>query len=209
MEERITKLLKDKNSKKLRSMFITIEGIDGAGKTTHAKLLASWLEAKGYSVFLTKEPTESKVGKLIREILSNASNYNAIVTALLFAADRAGHVEIIKKELEKGKIVISERYLHSSLAYQGASGLSIEWIREINKFAIPPDIIIYLDISPEMGIKRISSRNLREIFEKKEFLTKVRETYLSMFKNEKNVVIVDATKEIEKIQEEIRSRITL
>jgi len=207
-------------------MFIVIEGIDGAGKATQAKSLASWLEAKGYKVFLTEEPTNGKIGKLIRMILSNTTNrrfirmasheedkesiiYYNIVLALLFAADRAEHVEKIKKELKKGKVVISERYLDSSLAYQGTSGLSIKWIKEINKFAIPPDLIIYLDISAETGIKRIASRNLREFFEKKEFLTRVRETYLSLFEKEKNVIIIDASQEIEKVQEEIRSRITL
>ncbi len=191
-------------------MFIAIEGIDGAGKATQAKLLASWLENKGYEVFLTQEPTGGEIGKLIKKILSSNKSkiyHNSEVVALLFAADRAEHVKKIKKELKKGKVVISERYLHSSLAYQSASGLSIRWIKEINKFAIPPNIIIYLDIPAEIGIKRIASRDVKELFEKKEFLTKVRESYLKLLEKENNVILIDASQEIKKVQKEIRNKL--
>lgn len=189
-------------------MFIVFEGIDGAGKGTQAKMLAFWLRKKGYEVFLTKEPTNGEVGKLIKKILKK-DEINPRSIALLFAADRAEHVDRIKKELDMGKIVLSERYLLSSLAYQGASGLELEWIYEINKFAIKPDLTIYLDIPPEVGLKRIKTRDLREFFERVEFLVKVREIYHTLINKEENIIVIDATKDIGDIQREIRRRLPL
>ncbi|RLF61419.1 MAG: dTMP kinase [Thermoplasmata archaeon] len=189
-------------------MFIVFEGIDGAGKGTQAKMLAFWLRKRGYEVFLTKEPTNGEVGKLIKKILKK-DEINPRSIALLFAADRAEHVDRIKKELDMGKIVLSERYLLSSLAYQGASGLELEWIYEINKFAIKPDLTIYLDIPPEVGLKRIKSRDLREFFERVEFLVKVREIYHTLINKEENIIVIDATKDIGDIQREIRRRLLL
>ena len=118
------------------------------------------------------------------------------IDALLFAADRIWHIEkIIKPNLEKGYIVISDRYFESSIAYQGAQGVDIKWIQLINKNIISPDITIILDISPEKSLERIKNREIKEKFESVDFLKKVREIYF----------IIDAEKEIKNIKEKIKN----
>jgi dTMP kinase len=193
-------------------MFIALEGIDGSGKGTQSKLLNRWIKEKGYETFLTKEPTEGSVGKLLREALREGG-LDPRTEALLFAADRSEHIKEISSKLAEGKVVITERYLFSSLAYQGASGLSIEWVKEINRHAPLPDLVLYLDIPPEVGLERISSRNTlrssvrgREYFEKREFLSKVRAIYLDLAKELDNFVVIDATGSIEEVQTALRRR---
>jgi dTMP kinase len=193
-------------------MFIALEGIDGSGKGTQSKLLNKWIKKKKYETFLTKEPTEGKIGKLLRNALKKGE-LNPIVEALLFAADRNEHVETIRKKLAQGKIVITERYMFSSMAYQGASGISIGWIKQINKFAIMPDLVLLLDIQPETGLKRITSKKSlrsavkeKEYFEVKEFLGKVRAIYLDLAKEYK-FTVVDASGPIEDVQATLRKKV--
>jgi dTMP kinase len=157
-------------------MFIVLEGVDGCGKTTQAKLLKKWLEKKGYEVLLTAEPTMSKIGKFIREVLSGASEVDPKTLALLFTADRYEHLRNeVEPALSEGKVVISERYYHSTITYQEAQGVERNWLLEMNKFARKPDITIFLDIDPKLGAKRTKTQ---EIFEKEDFLERVRENYL-------------------------------
>ncbi|MFQ6050451.1 MAG: dTMP kinase [Candidatus Hydrothermarchaeota archaeon] len=180
-------------------MFIVFEGIDGCGKATQAALLEKWLrEEKGLSTFLTKEPTEGKIGKIIKEDLK-IGDLDPVSLSLLFAADRFEHTKIIKKNLEEGKIVISERYVYSSMAYQSASGVNINWIETINNFVVVPEIIILLDIPAETGLKRIESRKKLECFEKIDFLEKVRKIYLEMLKKYRNMIKIDANRPIEEV----------
>jgi dTMP kinase len=194
-------------------MFIAIEGIDGSGKGTHCKLLNRWVKDKGYDTFLTKEPTDGPVGKLIREALKKGE-LDSKTEALLFAADRSEHVKVISEKLGEGKVVITERYFFSSMAYQGASGLSLEWLREINRFAPMPDLVLLLDIPPEVAIERISTKNSlrssvreREYFEKKEFLAKVRDIYLDLAKEYEVISIINATGSIEEVQTAVRRKV--
>jgi dTMP kinase len=186
-------------------MFIAIEGIDGSGKGTQAKLLNKWLKEKGYETFLTKEPTTGVIGRLLREALKEGG-LDSKTEALLFAADRAEHVKEILPKLEEGRVVITERYLLSSMAYQGASGVSMEWVKEVNRFAPSPDIVLLLDVSPEVGLKRITFRE-KEYFERREFLSKVREIYLDLEKDHKNIIKIDASGSIEDVQTAIRRKI--
>ena len=194
-------------------LLVAIEGIDGAGKGTQARLLARWIREKGYEVFLTKEPTDGAIGKLIRRSL-RTSCFDARTEALLFAADRSEHLREIMEKLHQGRVVITERYVYSSLAYQSASGLEMSWIREINSFAPEADLVIYLDVEPRVALRRISSPNSlrrsvrgREHFERLEFLEKVREVYLSLAEESENFEVVPAEGTINEVQASIRRRV--
>lgn len=121
--------------------------------------------------------------------------------ALLFAADRIDHVEKeIKPALEKGNIVVSDRYVYSSLAYQGAAGLDLKWIKEINRLALPPDLAIYIDVPPDVAVKRMRRR--KSVMERLETQRKVQEVYMQFVKNEE-LVPVDGNRRKEKVAKDI------
>ncbi|NJE06026.1 dTMP kinase [Thermococcus sp. M36] len=193
--------------------FVVIEGIDGAGKSTQAKLLAEWFEKKGYEVVLTKEPTDTAFGKLIRKLVLTGGREGIIdgarisheAEALLFAADRAEHVaKLIKPSLEAGKVVISDRYFYSSLAYQWARGLDLEWLIDLNRFAIRPDLVILLDLPVKESMKRINGRSIKTEFDKiAELQKKVRENYLKLAERFPEIRIVNALASVEDIHNDI------
>jgi dTMP kinase len=159
---------------------ICIEGIDGCGKTTHARRLVGSIRKMGFEATYTTEPTDGLYGRIIKQRILNVDEGipNAVV-ALLFAADRLDHLEKrIGPLLSKGKIVICDRYIHSSIAYQGAAGLDIEWVRTINRYATAPDLAVYIDVSPEIGLKRIAGgRRLKSSMESLQNLEAVRTIY--------------------------------
>jgi len=179
-------------------MFIVLEGVDGCGKSTHAKLLAEWLRERELEVLLTAEPTGGRTGKLIREVLSGKVKAEPRALALLFTADRAEHMPEIKSALDEGKVVVSERYYHSTVAYQAAQGVERWWLLKINDFAIEPDLVLFLDVKPSVGVKRTKTR---EIFEEGGFLEKVRAEYLKF----RGLKAVDSGRPVDVVQEEIRS----
>jgi len=182
-------------------MFIVLEGIDGCGKSTHARLLSKWLEESGKSVFLTAEPTKRPVGKLIREILSGKIKVDPRTLALLFTADRVEHVNEMKAALAEGRIVVCERYYHSTVAYQAAQGVDREWLLRLNDFAIKPDLLIFLDVNPKMGAGRTSTG---EIFEREEFLKKVKSEYRKF----KGMKVIDSSRPQETVQRDIRELVS-
>ncbi|KUH31693.1 dTMP kinase [Thermococcus sp. 18S1] len=194
-------------------MFIVIEGIDGAGKSTQTKLLAEWFEEKGHEVVLTKEPTDTAFGKLIRKLVLTGGKEGIIdgarisheAEALLFAADRAEHVsKLIKPSIEAGKIVISDRYFYSSLAYQWARGLDLEWLIDLNRFAVRPDLVILLDLPVKESMKRINGRSIKTEFDKiVELQKKVRENYLKLAERFPEIRIVNALASVEDIHNDI------
>lgn len=148
-----------------QGFFIVFEGIDGSGKTVQYRRLAKKLK-ETYDVLLTSEPTRGMpVGNLIRQILYGDEELAEEALALLFAADRVDHTEKkIRPALEEGKIVISDRYVHSSLAYQSRGmkkELDLQWVKTINKFALQPDVVIFMDITPETGQKRLFDGQIR------------------------------------------------
>ncbi len=160
-----------------KGAFIVFEGLDGSGKTTQAKLLVSKLK-KMRRVVLTAEPSQGEIGRFIRSrILYRDARPPTSVEALLFAADRIQHVqdEVIPL-LQNGSIVISDRYVYSSLAYQGSAGLSLEWIQTVNSQAIKPDLALFIDVDPEAVLKRL--RRKKSVMEKLETQRKVRDVYL-------------------------------
>ena len=175
-------------------MFITFEGPDGSGKTTQIRLLAEWLRQQSYKVVLTREPGGTAIGDQIRGVLHDLNNtaMDARTEILLYSADRAQHVtQRIQPSLASGKIVISDRYADSTLAYQGyGRGLDLETLRRITAFAtdgLTPDLTFYLDITPEEGLQR---RRLggdewnRLDAEMPEFHQRVRSGYMELVQQE-------------------------
>lgn len=195
-------------------MFITFEGPEGSGKSTHIRRLKSYLEGKGRRVLLTREPGGTQVGKFIREILLNPESVLDETTEVyLFAADRSEHVsKIILPALAEGKWVISDRFVDSTLAYQiGGRGLPEDLVRYINMISakgLAPDLTLLLDVSPEIGIKRAVVNGAADRFEKEkiEFHQRVREKYLEIASDDPQRVKVINTdnKDIESVQELIR-----
>lgn len=178
--------------------FITIEGIDGTGKSTQTRLLADRLAQQGIDCFKTYEPGDTSIGEKLRSILFSGLA-DPITEAYLFCADRAMHVrESIRPALDSGKCVISDRYVLSSVAYQGyGKNLDPEWIRLINKKAVDgvtPDLTIVLDAPVNTGLSRAKCDNH---FENGELLEKVRKGFLlEVARNPDIIKVVDATKDI-------------
>jgi dTMP kinase len=187
---------------KKRGVFICIEGLDASGKTTHARRLVRSLRRRGFNALYTTEPSRGEIGRFIRKhILQRKRRVPSVMEALLFAVDRVDHVEKeIKPPLEEGKIVVSDRYVYSSLAYQGAAGLDPKWIEEINRLAMPPDLAIYIDVPPEVVVKRI--RWKKSVMEKLETQKKVREVYMKFVENER-LVPVDGNRTKDEVAKDI------
>jgi len=185
-------------------MFLVLDGIDGSGTTTHSNLLKGFLEAKGFKAHLTREPSNSEIGLLIRKYLKD-KKIPPITDALLFAADRNLHYHgEIKEKLDQGYIVISDRYIESSIIYQSLQSdlITIDWVKSINKFVGLPDLTIILDIDPKISLARKTQQDL-EKFEDTPFLDKVRALYLERAKKEKYFVI-NSNDIIEFVQDKIQ-----
>ena len=172
-----------------KGIFICIEGLDGSGKTTHAHKLVRNLRKKGFDAIYTTEPSRGELGTFIRgTILEGKKRVPRVVEAVLFAVDRIEHLEKdVKPALEEGKVVVSDRCVYSSLAYQGATGLNLKWIEEINRFSLPPDLALYIDVPPEVVVKRI--RRKKSVMERLEIQQKVQEVYMNFVYNGKLISI--------------------
>ncbi|MDG6225256.1 MAG: dTMP kinase [Candidatus Thermoplasmatota archaeon] len=163
--------------------FVVVEGIDGSGKGTQANLLLERLKELGRDAVLTREPTNGAVGKLIREHMQNPFLDDKSL-ALLFAADRIEHIEKeVIPNLEKGRVVISDRYVYSSIAYQGQT-LDPDWVASINDHALRPDAVVLIDMDPQVSLKRVQERDeSMEYFEMDmRFQEGVRKTFQSLSK---------------------------
>jgi dTMP kinase len=198
-----------------RGMFIAFEGGEGTGKTTQARLLAIWLREQGYDVVTTHEPGATKVGMRLRALLLDTSHagMSAHAEALMYAADRAEHVAtVIEPALARGAVVISDRYIDSSLAYQGAGrGLLTEEIVRLNRWATGgrvPDLTILLDMPPEAGLDRRTASADRLESEPAEFHRRVRAGFLALARAEPSrYVVLDATEPTGAVSREIKDRI--
>ncbi|MFQ3853097.1 MULTISPECIES: dTMP kinase [Staphylococcus] len=189
------------------SAFITFEGPEGSGKTTVIQQVAERLETE-YDVVLTREPGGVKTGEQIREVLLEGDDMDERTEALLFAASRREHlVGKVIPSLDEGKLVLCDRYIDSSLAYQGyARGIGIEEVKSINEFAINglyPDRTIYLDVSVEVGRDRIqkNQRNQNRLDQEDViFHEKVVEGYRKIIHNEsKRFIVIDANRSLEEV----------
>jgi len=187
---------------KKSGVFICIEGLDASGKTTHARRLVRDLQKRGFETVCTTEPSVGEIGRFIRRyILQRRKRVPSVVEALLFAVDRVNHVEKeIKPALQEGKIVVSDRYVYSSLAYQGAAGLDMKWIEEINKLALAPDLVIYIDVPAEVVVRRLRRR--RSVMERLKIQRKVREVYMRLVKNG-SLIPVDGNRPRDEVSKDV------
>ncbi|WP_024615907.1 dTMP kinase [Clostridium sp. Ade.TY] len=203
-----------------KGKFIVFEGGEGSGKSTMIDMIYNWLKESGFNVIKTREPGGISIAEQIREVILNKENIkmDGKTEALLYAAARRQHlVERVIPALEEGKIVLCDRFLDSSLAYQGyARGLGMDEVYSINKFAIGdcmPNMSILFDVSPEVGLDRIKKNSDREInrldLEKMDFHNKVREGYSLIYdKDNKNRVKINAEGTIDEVSNKVKNIIS-
>lgn len=189
-----------------KGAFICIEGLDGCGKTTQAKLLAKKLR-KSHNAVYTAEPSHGRIGTYIRNsCLYGKKRLSSVLEALLFAADRIEHLETeVIPALEEGRLVISDRYVYSSLAYQGAAGLSLDWIETVNEHALQPDLAVFIDVDPEAVVSRLKPK--KSVMEDLETQKKVRQTYLKFVK-EGRLTRIDGNRSESEVAEDVYAIVT-
>ncbi len=190
----------------MAGLFIVLEGIDGSGKDTHLRFIVRELRELGHTVVETAEPSGGRVGTFLKRYANwNEERLPAETEALLYASDRFDHLKnVVKPTLLRDEIVISTRYYYSSMAYQGAKGVDLARIREMNRFALKPDLAILLDILPESSLHRLKRR--RSIYEVSGYLRKVRNIYIELA-NEGELVKVNADRPKRAVREELLSMI--
>ena len=209
----------------MNGKFITLEGVEGSGKSTQVKLLKNHLQSLGYEVIITYEPGDTEIGQKIREILLDPQHDELVTKAelMLYLADRAQHVqEVIVPNLDKGKIVISDRYIDATWAYQGfARKLDSTVVKRLNSIAtdgLVPDLTLLLDLDPVLSLQRAKEKTAevnqsgdRIEAEKIEFHQQVRKGYLELAHEEERIEIVDGGQSQEgvfgQIKEILRERI--
>jgi len=202
-----------------KGLFITIEGPDGAGKSTQIPFIQRFLEEKGYKVLLTREPGGTVIGEKIRGILldKNHQEMSDITEALLYSASRAQHVtEVIMPALNEGIVVLCDRFVDSSIVYQGKGrGLGLESIKNINDFAtcgLTPDLTILLDIDPEIGLKRVKATKEVDRLEqeKLDFHRKVYEGYKELVNMyPERIKVITANQPIEEVNKDIENKLKI
>jgi len=187
---------------KEKGFFICVEGLDGCGKTTQTGLLVRRLRKIGYDAIYTAEPSRGQVGKFIKKYsLYGGKRVSSVVEALLFAADRFEHVEKeVIPALKEGKLVVSDRYVYSSLAYQGAAGLDLEWIMKINEHAISPDLAVFVDVEPETVTQRLKPK--KSVMENLGTQRRVREVYMK-FVEKGQLVRIDGNRSKNEVADDI------
>ena len=200
-------------------LFITLEGGDGVGKSTQSKLLVNWLEEAGHTVVVTREPGGTELGLELREIvLHRRGAMEPRAEALIYAADRAHNIAtVVRPALERGDIVVQDRYIDSSEAYQGAGRvLGADEVRDLSLWAtrgLLPDVTVLLDLDPADGRKRLDvarTRYDRLEAEKQEFHTRVRDAFLDRASQEpERILVVDAARDVAEIATAIRECIQI
>jgi len=200
-----------------RGVWITLEGGDGVGKTTQARMLEAWLGERGRTVVRTREPGGTEVGELVRDIvLHHRGEIAPRAEALLYAADRAHHVAtLVRPALARGEVVLQDRYLDSSVAYQGAGRvLDADEVRRLSLWATEgalPDLTILLDLDPAVARRRMDASDRpfdRLEAEAAEFHTRVREAFLALAGDEPDrFFVVDAALPVDEIAARIRARV--
>jgi dTMP kinase len=195
-------------------VFVCFEGGEGAGKSTQAGLLQQWLESAGHPVVLTFEPGDTEVGRKVRQIVLDPATgaLSDRTEVLLYAADKAEHVDtVVLPALEQGKIVITDRYVDSALAYQGAGrDQDIDEVERVNRWAtrdLRPHLTVVLDLEPEHGFGRFAERDRIE-GESVEFHERVRAAFLRMADADpEHYLVLDARKPLDEIADAVRARV--
>lgn len=208
----------------IEGLFIVLEGVDGAGTTTHTRILAEALRARGLPVHTSREPSDGPIGVQIRQILTGRLVVPGLhgprppswtTMALLFAADRMDHVEAsIVPNLMDGVTVLSDRYYHSSVAYQSITGggepETIEWVKAINRHARRPDLTIVLDVPDETAAKRRASRTAgREMFDDLELQQQLAAFYRGMSEHfpDERIVVVDSDRPVQDVASDVMAHV--
>ena len=199
----------------VRGWFVALEGGEGAGKSTQASQLAEWLTDRGHEVVLTFEPGDTAVGRRLRALLlaHEAGPLAPRTEALLFAADRAQHVaEVVRPALDRGAVVITDRYVDSSLAYQGAGRtLPVDDVAMLSTWAtdaLVPDVTVVLDLPPDVGLARVPGDADQMEAQPQAFHERVREGFLALARAEpQRYLVVDSTAEPDSVQERIREHL--
>ena len=200
----------------MAGLFITLEGGDGSGKSTQSGLLVAWLEETGRPVLVTREPGGTELGLELREmVLHRRGEIAPRAEALIYAADRAHHIATkVRPALERGEVVVQDRYLDSSVAYQGAGRvLGAEEVRNLSLWAtegLLPDLTVLLDLHEELGSDRMAERTKYDRLEAEttEFHARVRDAYLELAAAEpERFLVLDARDTIESIAAAIRERV--
>lgn len=166
-------------SRQILEKFVVFEGIDGTGTTTQLNILSRTLAQRGVPHFMTSEPTDSELGRIIRRVLSGSYPMTPETLAYLYATDRNEHIfgaGGILENIRSGKFVVSDRYLFSSLAYQGIS-CGNDLAERLNRGFPLPSLLVYFELSPETALERISARGAPDMFERREFLRSVSNAY--------------------------------
>jgi dTMP kinase len=201
------------------NLFISLEGIDGSGKSSQVRLLAEALEKAGHKVYATFEPTDGHIGKLLRSILKGTIKADNHAIAGLFLADRLDHLlneeTGLVKKLEEGYTVITDRYYFSSYAYHGTH-MDMDWVIACNKMCaeiLKPTVNIFIDVPPEVCMDRITAnREVPELYESVDNLKKVREKYFEAFgklRDQERIAIVEGNRSIEAISADLVKIVSL
>jgi len=196
-----------------RGLFISFEGGDGAGKSTQSRALAQWLTDLGRTVVRTFEPGDTALGAVLRQAVQHGEEVSARTEALLYAADRAHHVDtVVRPALERGQDVVTDRYLDSSVAYQGAGrGLGVEEVERLSLWAtegLLPDLTVLLDLDPAVGLGRLTGTPDRMERAGDELHRRVRETFLARAEADSGrFLVLDATRPADEVAEAIRTRV--
>ena len=195
-----------------RQWFVAFEGMDGSGNTTQSRLLADFLRSEGVAVVLTKEPTEGFVGKSIRAVLQKRATATPLELQQMFVADRREHMgNTVDPALNSGKVVITDRYMFSTLAYGGID-VDMEKLRAMNSAFRVPDMTFLIDVQPEVAMDRVHSRLAHsgkrkedaELFEEIRKLERVRANYLKVAKLYPNVHVINGNRPIEEVEMDVR-----
>ncbi len=199
--------------------FVVLEGIDGAGTTTQVGRLQRYLEGRGIKSVITREPSDGPIGTIIRNALrgrirlpdaAGGGELAKETIALLFAADRVDHLRSeILPALERGVWVLSDRYVDSSVAYQGTL-IDIDWVMKINRYAVRPDLTFFFDVDVDVALARIdATRVQKDIFEKRELLVRVADGYRKLYAAQlPDVVHLDAGLPIERVYEDLTGAVS-
>lgn len=192
-----------------KGLFIVFEGLDGSGSSTQVEMLGEYLRKFGLKPHITKEPTNNLIGGLIRGALTKEWHASNMCFQLLFSADRAHHLDReVLPALEKGSVVISDRYFFSTIAF-GSLDCDLEWLKGLNQNFRIPDIVYLIKVPPEECVKRIGKSRLEfEIFEEVQKLDNVWKTYERLSNEYENFHIIDGTNSKETVHQEIVAILT-
>ncbi len=202
----------------VKGFLITFEGLDGCGKSTQVHLLSSYLQERGIPLLVTREPGGPPISERVRELILDRSHPEmaGLTELFLYLASRSQHVaEVVKPALEKGLLVISERFSDSSVAYQGyGRGIGPEVVKRLNQLAtqgLSPHLTFVLDIDPQMVLKRLAGCRSPDRLESQDldFFVKVKEGYLSLARAEKRIKLIDGRRGIEEVEKEIKDTVNI